>query len=66
MNKFQEHELRRDINDFAHVDTSVAIWYFKNKSRSTAVEQVVAAGPGSIPGRDKFPGWGFFGGFPLL
>ena len=22
-----------------------------------------AAGPGSIPGRDKFPGWGFFGGF---
>ena len=24
------------------------------------------AGPGSIPGRDKFPGWGFFGVFPLL
>ena len=24
------------------------------------------AGPGSIPGRDKFPGWGFFGGFPDL
>ena len=23
-----------------------------------------AAGPGSIPGRDKFPGWGFFRGFP--
>ena len=22
-----------------------------------------AAGPGSIPGRDKFPGWGFFLGF---
>ena len=25
-----------------------------------------AAGPGSIPGRDKFPGWGFFGVFPHL
>ena len=25
-----------------------------------------AAGPGSIPGRDKFPGWGFFGVFPRL
>ena len=24
------------------------------------------AGPGSIPGRDKFPGWGFFGVFPHL
>ena len=23
-----------------------------------------AAGPGSIPGRDKFPGWGYFGVFP--
>ena len=23
-----------------------------------------AAGPGSIPGRDNFPGWGFFGVFP--
>ena len=22
-----------------------------------------AAGPGSIPGRDKFPGWGFFRGY---
>ena len=22
-----------------------------------------AAGPGSIPGRDRFPGWGFFRGF---
>ena len=22
-----------------------------------------AAGPGSIPGRDRFPGWGFLGGF---
>ena len=21
-------------------------------------------GPGSIPARDKFPGWGFFGAFP--
>ena len=25
-----------------------------------------AAGPGSIPGRDRFPGWGFFGVFPHL
>ena len=25
-----------------------------------------AAGPGSIPGRDKFPGWVFFGVFPHL
>ena len=25
-----------------------------------------AAGPGSIPGRDKFTGWGFFGVFPHL
>ena len=25
-----------------------------------------AAGPGSIPGRDKFPGCGFFGVFPHL
>ena len=25
-----------------------------------------AAGPGSILGRDKFPGWGFFGFFPHL
>ena len=25
-----------------------------------------AASPGSIPGRDKFPGWGFFGVFPHL
>ena len=25
-----------------------------------------AAGPGSIPGRDKFPGLGFFGVFPHL
>ena len=25
--------------------------------------QSVAAGPGSIPGRDKFPGWGFSRGF---
>ena len=25
-----------------------------------------AAGPGSISGRDKFPGWGFFGIFPHL
>ena len=25
-----------------------------------------AAGPGSIPGRDKFPGWGFYGDFPHL
>ena len=25
-----------------------------------------AAGPGSIPGRDKFPGWGIFGVFPHL
>ena len=25
-----------------------------------------AAGPGSIPGRNKFPEWGFFGGFPHL
>ena len=25
-----------------------------------------AAGPGSIPGRDKFPGWGFFGAFSHL
>ena len=25
-----------------------------------------AAAPGSIPGRDKFPGWGFFGVFPHL
>ena len=40
---------------------------------STAVGQVVgstrtchAAGPGSIPGRDKFPGRGFFGVFPYL
>ena len=24
-----------------------------------------AAGPGSIPGREKFPGWGFFGVIPL-
>ena len=24
------------------------------------------AGPGSIPGRDKFPRWGFFGVFPHL
>ena len=34
--------------------------------KSTAVEQVrvcQAAGPGSIPGRDKFPGWRFFGVF---
>ena len=25
-----------------------------------------AAGPGSIPGREKFPGWGFFGVFPHM
>ena len=25
-----------------------------------------AAGPGSIPSRDKIPGWGFFGVFPHL
>ena len=25
-----------------------------------------AAGPGSIPSQDKFPGWGFFGVFPHL
>ena len=25
-----------------------------------------AAAPGSIPGRDRFPGWGFFGVFPHL
>ena len=25
-----------------------------------------AAGPASIPGRDRFPGWGFFGVFPHL
>ena len=25
-----------------------------------------AAGPDSIPGRDRFPGWGFFGVFPHL
>ena len=25
-----------------------------------------AAGPGSIPGRDRFPGWVFFGVFPHL
>ena len=25
-----------------------------------------AEGPGSIPGRDKFPGWGFSGVFPHL
>ena len=25
-----------------------------------------AAGPGSIPGRDRFPEWGFFGVFPHL
>ena len=25
-----------------------------------------SADRGSIPGRDKFPGWGFFGGFPHL
>ena len=25
-----------------------------------------AAGPGSIPGRERFPGWGFFGVFPHL
>ena len=33
----------------------------------TAVERAChAAGPGSIPGRDRFPGWGFFGVFPHL
>ena len=25
-----------------------------------------AEDPGSIPGRDKFPGWGFLGVFPHL
>ena len=28
---------------------------------SSAVGQAVAAGPGSIPGREKFPGWRFSG-----
>ena len=33
---------------------------------SGSVRACPAAGPGSIPGRDKFPGWGFFGIFPHL
>ena len=48
-------------------DTEYKSWsHGMTNVSSTAVVQAVemrachAAGPGSIPGRDKFPGWGFF------
>ena len=33
---------------------------------SGSIHACHAEGPGSIPGRDRFPGWGFFGVFPHL
>ena len=41
--------------------------YFSHRCGSGGTMRVChAAGPGSIPGRDKFPGWGFFWGFSSL
>ena len=42
------------------------IKYVHRCGKSDSIRACHAAGPGSIPGRDKFPGWGFFGVFPHL
>ena len=52
------------------------IWQFQNPTKlctsvhrcgpGATMRTCHAAGPCSIPGRDKFPGWGFFGVFPHL
>ena len=36
---------------------------FRNRGTGSSMRACHAAGPGSIPGRDKFPGWSFFRGF---
>ena len=40
------------------------VWIVHRCGPGGSMRACHAAGPGSIPGRDKFPGWGFFGVFP--
>ena len=56
-------------NDCAHtvfVSSMFTLSVVHRCGTSGSMRACHAAGTGSIPGRDKFPGWGFFGVFPHL